>query len=855
MAGAVVVPGTVKPAGPPAPSGPVRDGTGKRANLTDSRFPIGRSCGPVGCVSERNGDPVAEFRGRLQDLFVRVRRPTYRSLESHAAQDGRVLPTSTLGSLLNGPAVPRWETVESFVGACGRYARAHHIRLDPALVDADRWHADYRAIENALADLAARREQVAGRPVPARRHRLAIPAQLPPDVATFTGRTQHLADLNKLLPDHGPARDTPDRATAVVISAIDGTAGVGKTALAVHWAHQIRDRFPDGQLYVNLRGFDPSSQVTEAATAVRGFMDALEVPPQRIPADSDAQVALYRSLLVDKRMLIVLDNARDSAQVRPLLPSAPGCLVVVTSRNQLTSLVAATGAHPLTLDLLTNREARDLLTHRLGTDRIAAEPDAVEEIITRCARLPLALTLVAAHATLRPHTSLQSLAEQLSSAQQRWQTLTGDDPATDVQAVFSWSYHSLRPAAAQLFRLLGLHPGPDIGVPAVASLTGIPPNDARSLLAELVRANLITEHSPGRYTLHDLLRAYATQLAHTTDTDQQRHAATHRILDHYLHTAHTADRQLIPPRDPGPLAPPQPGVTPEHPADRAQAMAWFTAEHRVLLAAVDNAAATGFDTHTRQLAWTLWTFLDRRGHWHDLAEVGRSAAAAAERLADPTAQAHARRNLAIAHVRLGRVDDAHTQLSHALDLATRAGDLLGQAHSHYSLGYLWERQGHPAQALDHARQALHLYRAAGHQIGQAHALNLIGWYHVLLGDPQQALTSCQQALTLHQELDNHTGQAATWDSLGYAHHHLGHHTHAVTCYQNALDLYHDLGNRSEEANTLNHLGDTHHAAGAPKAAREAWQQALTILDDLDHPDADAVRTKLNALDAQPRSTT
>jgi tetratricopeptide (TPR) repeat protein len=425
--------------------------------------------------------------------------------------------------------------------------------------------------------------------------------------------------------------------------------------------------------------------------------------------------------------------------------------------------------------------------------------------------------------------------------------LTGDDPTTDIQAVFSWSYQALTPPAARLFRLFGLHPGPDIGVPAAASLAALPVNEARPLLAELARANLLTEHSPGRYTLHDLLRVYASQLAHTTDTDRQRHAATHRILDHYLHTSYTADRLLIPARDPGPLAPPQPGVTPELPADRAQALAWFTAERPVLLAAVAH-AATGFDTHTGQLAWALWTFLDRQGHWHDLADVGRAAVAAAERLADPTAQAHARRNLAIAYIRLGRFDDAHTQLGRALDLATRASDPLGQAHSHYSLGYLRERGGHSAQALDHARHAFHLYRAAGHLIGQAHALNLVGWYHALLGDYQQALTCCQQALSLHQELDNHAGQATTWDSLGYAHHHLGHHTQAVTCYQHALDLYHDLGNRFEEATTLSHLGDTHHTTGNDQAARDAWQHALTILDNLDHPDADTVRAKLTALD-------
>jgi tetratricopeptide (TPR) repeat protein len=793
-------------------------------------------------VTEADTDPVAAFRIRLQDLFVRVRRPTYRSLETHADHDGRALRTSTVSNVLNGPGTPRWDTVETFVRACAHYAQAHQIRLAAELVDLDRWHADYRTMENTLADQAARREQIAGRPVPARRHRLAIPAQLPSDVATFTGRAQHLADLDKLLPGHGPAGDTRDRTTAVVISAIDGTAGVGKTALAVHWAHQVRDRFPDGQLYVNLRGFDPSGQILDPAVTVRGFLDAFEIPTQRIPADPDAQAALYRSLLVDKRMLIVLDNARDSAQVRPLLPGAPGCLVVVTSRNQLTSLIAATGAHPLTLDLLTHQEARDLLTHRLGPDRLAAEPGAIDEIITRCARLPLALTLVAARAALRPHTTLPVLAEQLRDSQQRWHTLAGDDPHTDLQAVFSWSYRSLSTPAARLFLLLGLHPGPDIGTPAAASLTALPTDEVRPLLAELTQANLLTEPIPGRHTLHDLLRAYATHLTHTEDSEGQRHAATHRLLDHYLHTAYAANRLLQPTRDPITLTPPQPGVTPERPVDYQQAVDWFTAEYPVLLAVVDHAEITGFDTHTWQLVWTLTTFLHRRGHWQDQAATSRTALTAATRLADPTAQTRAYRGLAYAYTRLGRLDDAHTQLSHALDLATRA-DQTEQAHTHQTLALLWTRRGDPTQGLDHARQSLDLFEAAGNQAGQADALNSVGWLHALLGDQEQALTYCQQALTLHQDLGYRGGQATTWDSLGYAHHHLGHHTEAVTCYHNAIDIYRDLGNRWEEADTLTRLGDSHHGA-----AYHAYQRALIILDDIDHPDADTVRTKLTALD-------
>jgi tetratricopeptide (TPR) repeat protein len=634
----------------------------------------------------------------------------------------------------------------------------------------------------------------------------------------------------------------------VVISAIGGTAGVGKTALAVYWAHQVASRFPDGQLYVNLRGFDPTGAVMDPAEAVRRFLDALGVSPERIPADPDAQAALYRSHLAGRRMLVVLDNARDTAQVRPLLPGAPTCLVLVTSRNQLSGLIAADGAHPITLDLLSTAEARELLAHRIGADRVAAEPDAVAEIVTRCAHLPLALTLVAARAAIRPHVRLHLLADELRDTQQRWQALTDDDPTTDVRTVFSWSHQALTPAAARLFRLLGLHPGPNIAAPAAASLAAIPIDQVRPLLAELTRASLLAEHTAGRYTFHDLLRAYATGLTHTTDTDQQRSAATHRMLDHYLRTAYTANRLLDPSRDPVTLTPPQPGVTPEHATDYQQAMAWFTAERPVLLAAVDHAAATGFDTHTWQLAWTLWTFLGRRGHWHDQAAAGRAAVAAAGRLADPTVQARAHRHLARAYTRLGRFDDAHTQLRHALDLYRQAGDQVGQAHTHQNLAYLWGRQGRPGQALDHARQSLDLSRAAGHQAGQAAALNAVGWYHAQLGDHQQALTSCQQALTLHQELDDRHGQADAWDSLGYAHHHLGHHTQAVVCYQHALDLVRELGDRYYESLAFTHLGDTHHAAGNPTAARDAWQQALTILDDLDHPDADTVRTKLHHLD-------
>ncbi len=278
-------------------------------------------------------------------------------------------------------------------------------------------------------------------------------------------------------------------------------------------------------------------------------------------------------------------------------------------------------------------------------------------------------------------------------------------------------------------------------------------------------------------------------------------------------------------------------------------MAWFTAEHRVLLAAVDQAAATAWDAHTSQLAWTLATFLEIQGHWHDYATTQRAAVDAADRLGDPTLQIRAHRLFANASTQLGRFDDAHTHLLNALDLSTRAGDQVGQARTHDSLAFLKERQGHYSEALDHAQRALALFRAADSRSGHAAALNTVGWLHAMLGDYQQALNFCQQAVALHQELGDRDGQgiAETWDSLGYVYHHLGDHRQAITSYQHALDLFRDLGHRYQQADTLTHLGDTHHADN-PDAARAVWQQALTILEDLDHPDAEQVRTRLHNLD-------
>jgi tetratricopeptide (TPR) repeat protein len=595
----------------------------------------------------------------------------------------------------------------------------------------------------------------------------------------------------------------------------------------------------------------------DPADTVRGFLDALGVPAEKIPIELDARAALYRTQLADKRMLVLLDNARDTGQVEPLLPGAPGCLVLVTSRNRLTSLTSAAGAHPLPLDLLTLDEARDLLARRLGPRRVAVEPDSVEAIIAACTRLPLALAIVAARAASHPRFPLAALAAELREARTRLDALTGDDPATDMRAVFSWSYQQLTDDAARLFRLLGLHPGPDISTPAAASLAGVDPATVRPLLAELTRAHLVNEQQPGRYSFHDLLRAYAADLARTTDGDDQQ-AAVQRMLDHYLHTAVTADQLLNPTRNLITLTPPRAGVTPEHHLDYEQAMTWFSVEHRVLLAAVNLAAGAGVDGHTWQLAWALADFLDRCGHWQDLAATQRAGLAAARRLADLTAQARVHIPLALAYTRLGRDDDAQTELQQALDLYNEVGDQVGQGYAHLNISRMLERRGRLATVLDHDLRALDLFRAAGQGPGEAHALNMVGWHLALLGDHERAVPYCEEALALLQALGDRAGQAYTLDSLGYVHHHLGHHTQAIVCYQHALDLLRDLGERYQEADTLTHLGDTHVTTGSASAARDAYHQALTILEDLDHPDADQVRTKLHQLDQptppEPTST-
>jgi tetratricopeptide (TPR) repeat protein len=621
---------------------------------------------------------------------------------------------------------------------------------------------------------------------------------------------------------------------------------VGKTSLAVHWAHQVRDRFSDGQLYVNLRGYGAGSAM-EPAEAIRGFLDALGVPPQRVPADELAQAGLYRSLLADKRALIVLDNARDAEQVRPLLPGSPRGLVVVTSRHQLPGLAAAEGAHSITLDLPSAADAHQLLARRLGEDRLAAEPGAVEDIIEGCGRLPLALAVVAARAAARPDFPLAALASQLSNNRGNLDAFVTGDPGSEIRTVFSWSYDALLADAARLFRLLAIHPGPDVTPAAAASLAGMPARQARTLLAELAWAHLVDEATPGRYTFHDLLFAYAAELAGTHDSGREQRAALHRMLDHYLHTACAASQRISAPGDPVVPAPAQDGVTPESPADLQQALAWFTTERPVLMAMVQRAASAGFPTHAWQLAWSITAHLNRQGRWPDLASIQHTALHAARQQADLAGQALAHHGLGSANNMMGLNDAAYGHHLSALDLWAKLGHRTGQAHVHIAIGEVFDQQGRPADALRHGQRALDLYREAGDQRGGASAQANVGWYHCMLGDYQQALTDCEEALGQHRRLGNQFGQACAWDTVGYAHQRLGNHQQASDCYRSALNLIRTAGVRLTEAQILAHIGDNHQAVGDHAAARATWHDALVILEDLGHPDASPLRGKLHDL--------
>jgi len=668
-----------------------------------------------------------------------------------------------------------------------------------------------------------------------------VPAQVPSG-PPFAGRRDELASLDALLPT--PSGTPEDGPGGAAISVLSGTAGIGKTALAVHWARRVSARFPDGQLFASLRGFDPAGAALDPGDALRGFLEAFGIPEARIPADLAGQAGLYRSVLAGKRVLVVLDNAKDEQQVRPLLPASYGCVAVVTSRNQLVGLVATEGANPLTLDLLSPDDARELLTGRLGTTRVTSEPAAVSDIIDRCARLPLALTVAAARASTAPHLPLAAIASELRGASRALDSFYVGDTAADVRTVLSWSYRALTGAAARLFRLLGLHPGPDISLAAAASLGGLRPDQARDVLAELARSHLLAEHQPGRYAFHDLLRAYAGEQVVKHDSQQVRAAAVRRLLDHYLHGAYASALLIEPSLDRLTLGEAEPGTVLAEPAEPADAMAWFAAEDAGILGAVRLAAGGGLATHAWQLAWIVSSYFLRRGQWEDNTAAQQAALGAARAAGDVPGEAHATHGLANGYARSGRFDLAVPEYERALGLGRATGDLAGQAHIQASLAWIAERQERLTDAVAHAAQALALHQAAGNRTAEAAGLNDLGFCYARMGNFQEALSYCERGLAICREVGERNWEAATLDSLGLIHDGLGDGDRAVACYGQAATIYRDLGDRFNEADTLMSLGDTLARAGGAAAARDKWAQALRIFHEIGHPDGDEARARL-----------
>ncbi|MFD0277495.1 BTAD domain-containing putative transcriptional regulator [Kitasatospora sp. NPDC127111] len=669
-----------------------------------------------------------------------------------------------------------------------------------------------------------------------------VPRQLPAPPARFTGRDEELGQLTKSLGDepHG----------TVAITVICGPGGVGKSWLAAQWANRNAQRFPDGQLYVNLYGFDPRTPPLPPYVALRGFLEALGVAPDRVPTDLGAQSALLRSLLADRRMLILLDDVRDADQVRPLLPGSPSCTVLITSRNRLSALVAAHGARLLPLDVLSPAEAYTLLVGRLGAERTSSEPEAVATLVEHCAGLPLALGIVAARAAMHPDFQLAVLAEELVRAADRLTALDPGDLAVNVRTVFAASHRALTPSAGRLFSFLGLARGPDLGLAAAAGLAGLSQARTRSLLAELEGAHLLRQHRPGRYRMHDLVRLYAAELADGVPPEEAA-SAQDRLLDHYLHSAIAANLLLDGPYTPFRPEPDAPatGSCPVTPDDTAAALRWFHDEHDCLLAAQSQAAALGRHPVVWQLAWTLISYHLGGHRLQEYVTVWQAALVAAEHDGDdPTAKTLAHWRLGFASARAGDFAQALDRLHAALALAERSDDVAGQAHIYRTLGRVWEEQGDDARALDHAKHALRLYQKVNHPLWQANQLNAVGWMHAQLRLYPEARTHCEQALALFRAEGLPAHGASTLDSLGYIAHHTGRYRDALEHYGQALALFREVDDTANEADTLANAGDTHRALHQYADARAAWERAVELYRSQDRTaEAADVRDRLEAL--------
>jgi DNA-binding SARP family transcriptional activator/Tfp pilus assembly protein PilF len=663
-----------------------------------------------------------------------------------------------------------------------------------------------------------------------------VPRQLPVDVVHFTGRRRYLADLDTLLDE------------SAVVVAIDGTAGVGKTALAVHFGHLVAGRFPDGQLYVDLRGYAPTSPMT-TADALGWMLRGLGTPPELVPADGQERAALYRSVLAGRRVLVLLDNARNAAQVRPLLPASPGCMVVVTSRTTLATL---DGVHHLHLDVLSEPEALALLARLAGRDRVDREPEAATTLVSLCARLPLAVRIAGARLAARPSWTVAAFADRLADQQHRLDELQVDDRA--VRASFAITYHALRtspdPAdqrAARAFRLLGVLDWVEMSVPVAAALLDRPQPEARDALERLLDAHLLDSASPGRYHTHDLLRLYARDAAIHDEPEPERRAALRRALDCYLAAAEratllvTSDTHSV---GPARVRSPHGGFALSGPSDVA---GWTDAEHANLLAAATQLARSDDGGRAARFAFSLTRPFEVRGHWSELITLLELVVRATQRNGDLRDEATAREALGYLYLRVTRTDDAIATTRDALARWRQNGDRHGESVCLKYLGYAYFEKEQLDQAIDWFQRSMAICREIGYRYGEAGTLNALGLCRQRLGAFDEAIACHRAAFDINRRIGNRLGESSSLNNLGWAQLRAGHHRQAADCYQEALTLARSIGFRYQEAEILWGLGRYHHALGNHDQARTCWQHAITILQEIHALSAEAA----DDLRAQP----
>ncbi|MFC1431423.1 tetratricopeptide repeat protein [Streptacidiphilus sp. N1-3] len=701
--------------------------------------------------------------------------------------------------------------------------------LHRRILDAD---SDLMATARTSAAPTAPAVVVADSPSGSSETRAGALRQLPADTRVFTGRSRELDQLLTLA-DQALASG---RAGSLVISAIDGMAGIGKSALAVHAAHLLRDRFPDGHLFIDLHGHTSGIDPLTAAEALDRLLRSLGLQPQLIPGDLGERAAVYRDRLAGTRTLIVLDNAESTAQIRPLLPGAAGSLVLITSRRRLTGL---DDAYTVPLDLLTETEARELLHQVAGPGRIPDGHAATDELTTLCGHLPLAIRITAARLRHRPALQPQDLAEQLRDEHGRLDHLKDEDRSLAV--VFASSYTALPRDERRLFRLLGLAPGADFDVYAAANLLGVPRDSAERLLESLLDQNLLIQHAPGRYRFHDLVRLYARTLdtrdaGDAGDAGDPARAPEHkealeRLLDYYQHTTQLADRHLARPCRPGPLRANVPHPVAPHLADRTAALVWLRTESGNILAAA--AAATRTAPHrTVALTAALAGFLYQEGPWTQASALHRAAAAAAQEQNDQYGQANALWELGQVRTVAGDFNASKTVLAQSLTIYQQLGDRLGEANSLWGLGRAHYAVGDFAESKDMLDRALSLYEDLSDPLGEANALWDLGRVQLATGHYSAADSLYEQALAIFQKLGGHEGEAnALWD-LGRVRPATGHYPAADSLYQQAREMFQERGHRLGEANALWDLGRVQLAAGEHRDAERMLDQSLAILREL-----------------------